>query len=80
MPKRPPQRALFWALVWPRLFVWSSLIDSGSGMARRRALVLVVHEERIQQRDQDCEIETRLVRSNTHVVKYTDELRVSCVQ
>lgn len=35
-------------------------IDSSGEMAGRRTSVLVIFEERVQQRDQDCEKETLL--------------------
>ena len=55
-------------------------IDSGGGMAGRRTSVLVFFEERIQQRDQDCEIETAFIGSRVCVEEHMAERRVSCTQ
>lgn len=53
------------------------ILDSGVEMARRRPSLPVLFKERIQQRDQDSQIETASIRSKVHV-EHTGELRVSC--
>ena len=55
-------------------------IDSSGEMAGRRTSVLVIFEERIQQRDQDCEIETVFIRSKVCVEEHTSELGENCPQ
>ena len=54
--------------------------NASDGTVGRRTLVLVFSEERIQQRDQDCEIETAFIRRKVRVEDHTGELGVSCVQ
>lgn len=55
-------------------------IDSSGKMAGRRTSVLVIFEERVHQRDQDCEIETVFIRSKVCVEEHTSELSVNCPQ
>ena len=62
------------------LYSWSPPTDAGRGNAARRTSVLVFFEERIQQRDQGCEIETEFIRSKVRVEEHTGELGVSCTQ
>ena len=54
--------------------------DSGSGTAGRRTSVLVFFEKGIQQRDQDCEIETAFIRSKVHVEEHMGKLGASWAQ
>ena len=55
-------------------------IDSSGKMAGRRTSVLVIFEERVHQRDQDCVIETVFIRSKVCVEEHTSELSVNCPQ
>lgn len=55
-------------------------IDSSGEMDGRRTSVLVIFEERVQQRDQDCEIETVCIRSKVCVEEHTSELGENCPQ